>query len=73
MNQNAHEPDDIIRMPEVKQKTGLSESTIYEMIADGKFPKNIKLGPRASGWIYKEVAAWVQQRIAERDRATCSQ
>ena len=30
-----------------------------------KFPKPIKLGPRASGWLESEINAWISERIAE--------
>jgi prophage regulatory protein len=38
------------------------------MIAEGTFPRSIKLGKRAVGWLASEVAQWQQQRIDERDR-----
>ena len=46
--------------------TGLPGSTIYERIAQGKFPKPVKLEGRAVGWIESEVAAWQAERNAER-------
>jgi prophage regulatory protein len=54
----------IIRLPVVKQRTGLSRSTIYLRAAQGEFPAPIKLGARASGWIADEVDAWIAARIA---------
>ncbi len=33
----------IIRLPEVKNLTGISRSQIYELIKKGKFPKQINL------------------------------
>ena len=52
----------IIRLPEVKARTGLSRSTIYEQIRDGKFPKQVSLGSRATGWRESEVNQWVASR-----------
>jgi len=54
----------ILRLPAVKQRTGLSRSTLYEMMKRGQFPKPIPLGARAVGFIESEVAAWIDQRIA---------
>ncbi len=54
----------IIRLPEVISKTGLSRSSIYEM--DG-FPKRVKLGRNMSGWLEKEIDAWIEERIMQRD------
>ena len=55
----------ILRLPEVKARTGLSRSTIYEACRRGTFPSSINLGPRAVGWIESEVALWIDQRIRE--------
>ena len=37
----------IMRLKEVIEKTGLSRSTIYNLISQGKFPKQIELGARS--------------------------
>jgi prophage regulatory protein len=55
--------NNMIRMNVVKEMTGLSRSTIYQFIKDGKFPEQIKLGDRASGWLEAEVDDWLQERI----------
>jgi prophage regulatory protein len=39
------------------------------MMADGRFPKPMKLGERAVGWSEAEIAAWLESRIAARDAA----
>jgi prophage regulatory protein len=54
----------IRRISEVKLKTGLSRSTIYELIKKSQFPKPVSLGLRAVGWVDSEVEAWIQERIA---------
>lgn len=53
----------ILRLPEVKRSTGLSRSTIYLRIAEGRFPKPVSLGGRAVGWLEAEVQDWLQRRI----------
>jgi len=57
----------ILRLPDVIKATALSRSAIYDLIAKGKFPKQIKLTSRSSGWVSSEVEQWVDDRIAERD------
>ncbi|WP_454888677.1 helix-turn-helix transcriptional regulator [Sphingobium indicum] len=59
----------VLRMPEVLDRAGLSRPTLYRMISAGKFPQPIKIGERATGWIDREVDAWVQDRIAARGGA----
>lgn len=60
------------RLPRVKQTAGLGSSRIYELVSEGKFPKPVKLGPRASAWVSTEVLAWVADRIADRDAGITS-
>ena len=61
--------DRICRLPDVKAQTGLSRSTLYSLMAQGRFPKPIKLGERAVGWTEAEISAWLESRIAARDAA----
>jgi prophage regulatory protein len=59
---------EILRLPQVKLRTGLSRASIYALIAQGRFPKQIKLSPvpgaRAAGWIGGEIDSWLRERIA---------
>ena len=58
----------ILRLPAVKDRTGLSRSTIYLRISEGVFPAPIILGGRAVGWIESEVLGWINKKISERDK-----
>ena len=53
----------ILRLPGVKARTGLSRSTIYLRISEGSFPKPVSLGGRAVGWIEAEINDWLNQQI----------
>jgi len=53
----------ILRLPAVKQSTGLSRSTIYLRVAEGTFPRPVSLGGRAVGWLENEIQDWLQRRI----------
>ncbi len=57
----------LLRLPEVKDRIGLSRSEIHRRIATGDFPQPVKLGERASAWPEHEVTAWCEARIAARD------
>ncbi len=54
----------ILRLPQVKQRTGLSRSTIYLNISHGSFPKPIPIGDRAVGWIETDIDEWIQEKIS---------
>ena len=55
----------ILRLTDVIAMTGLSRSSIYLRMVQGKFPKKINLGSRAVGWISSEVNEWIEERIRE--------
>jgi prophage regulatory protein len=57
----------LLRLPQVKARTGLSRSELYRRMAAGDFPQPVKLGSRASAWPEFEVSAWCEARIAARD------
>jgi prophage regulatory protein len=56
----------LLRLPAVKEATGLARSTIYALIAKGEFPRPIKLTPKLSAWDAAEIDAWIEARIAGR-------
>jgi prophage regulatory protein len=55
-----------LRLNDVKNRTGLSRSTIYLNINRGIFPKPISLGARCVGWLESEIDAWIDMRINSR-------
>ncbi len=59
----------ILRLPEVSRRTGLGRSSLYAYIQGGRFPRPIKLGPRAVGWLDAEVSEWIAARVHARNRA----
>ena len=52
-----------LRLRQVSELTGLGRSMIYQMQVEGRFPKRIKLGERAVGWLESEVRHWLATRI----------
>jgi prophage regulatory protein len=68
----------IIRMDEVRGRTGLSRSSIYAKLKnnparpndyDPSFPKPIPLGVRAIGWVEAELDVWLQDQATRRGSA----
>lgn len=53
-----------LRLPKVKALTGLSKSSLYELIRDNNFPAPIHLGPRTVAWVSSEVRQWAAERIS---------
>lgn len=56
----------LLRLPDVINKTGFKKSWIYQLISEGKFPKQIKLGDRSVAWLESEVDEWIDERLVQR-------
>jgi prophage regulatory protein len=52
----------ILRMPEVLEKIGLCKASIYNRVADGTFPKPVRLGGRSVGWLESALDQWIIER-----------
>jgi predicted DNA-binding transcriptional regulator AlpA len=50
----------LLRLPEVKKRTGLATSTIYKRMALKQFPQPVKIGA-ASCWIEQEISAHIHR------------
>ena len=57
----------VLRMKDLPKKIGFQPSTIYELIAKGKFPAPFKLVPggRAAGWLETTIDAWLENRLQQ--------
>ena len=71
-NERKISPEDesirLITLDAVVEIVQLSRSCIYRDVADGNFPRPLKLGS-SSRWVASEVHAWFRKKIAERDEA----
>ena len=54
------------------QKRGVkySKCQLWRLWNAGKFPKPVKLSAVRNAWRADEIDAWIEQRIAERDRVS---
>lgn len=74
MDQN-HQPSRIVRRRQLEGRLGLSRSTIYDKMNpkspryDGTFPKPIRLGGSAVGWLAHEIDDWLNRQIEARRSA----
>ena len=53
----------LIRRKTVEKLTGLSRSSIYVMMSEGTFPKQIKIGRRAVAWRQEDIENWINEKI----------
>ena len=60
--------EQLLKFLEVKERTRLSKSHLYDLVKRDLFPKPIKLSERSSAWVESEVQDWIEARIAARDQ-----
>ena len=52
-----------IRLPQVKELTTLSKSSIYRLMDAGDFPKQVAVGARSVVWVKSQVEDWCAQKV----------
>lgn len=55
----------LIRFNEVQKRTGFSKAWIYRLMKNNEFPKQVKIGVRAVGWIESEINDFIDKKIHE--------
>ena len=55
----------ILRLPAVKTRVGLSRSAIYLAVSHAEFPRPVRLGVRAVGWLESEIEDWLRERVKQ--------
>ncbi len=57
----------LLKIRDVLERIPVSRAHIYNLIAEGKFPRQIKLGGTGAFWVESEVEAWIQGHIDAAD------
>lgn len=57
----------LVNLSVVKKEIGFGSSFIYKEIAEGRFPRPVKIGAKASRWVLSEVRTWIDAHILDRD------
>ena len=55
----------LIRNREVRSRVGFSNTTLYEKIKEGTFPKPIRIGDRMVAWDSEAIDLWIEEKIGE--------
>jgi len=58
------QPDRILRMNTVLDRTGLSKSTLYRKMRAGTFPPKIRISITGTGWRESDIDRWVANPTA---------
>ena len=52
----------ILRRPEVLERVGFAQTTLYRLIEQGAFPRPVRISTRATGWRSDEIEEWLASR-----------
>lgn len=63
----------LLRLEQVCEITGLRRSMVYQLEAELRFPKRVKLATRAVGWVEREIQDWMIERIEARQTQPTTQ
>jgi len=63
--QSAAPSTQFLRLNHLKERLGVSGSSIWAWVKAGTFPKPIKLSENCTAWIEDDVEAWSQSRISD--------
>jgi prophage regulatory protein len=55
-------PLKLLRFPVVRERTGLSRSTIWRLERRGEFPQHHRIAPNVVAWVEEDVAHWIELR-----------
>jgi prophage regulatory protein len=56
-------PIKLLRFTEVRQRTGLSRTTIWRLEHSGAFPRRISVTVNVVAWREDEVAMWIDSKM----------
>ena len=56
-----------IKLAKVMEITSLSNATIYRLMKQGAFPKQIKLSQRTVVWNMDEIDNWLEHKMDTRE------
>jgi prophage regulatory protein len=54
-----------LRLPEVVRRCGISKSSVWLWVREGRFPSPIRVGPRVTCWRASEIDNWIEAKAAE--------
>jgi len=64
------EPERILRMRTVLDRTGLSRSTLYRKMRDGTFPIQVRISEHCCGWRESAINRWIADPVAYTENKT---
>jgi prophage regulatory protein len=64
-----NDPDQLLRIKQVKEFTSLATSTINLWVTQGKFPKPLTLSVTIKVWRKKDLVEWIDKQVDAKSEA----
>ena len=55
----------LLRFPAVRERTGLSRSTIWRLERLGSFPRHRRISANVVAWVEEEVTSWIHSKVGD--------
>ena len=67
MSQVSNSSVKLLRLPAVMEMTGISESSVYRLVREKKFPQPVRVAvPKMTVWPSDVIDKWVQDQLGNR-------
>ena len=63
MAQSAAPAVKLLRFPAVRDRTGLSRTTIWRLERCGAFPRHRRISSNAVAWVEEEIVIWIRSKV----------
>lgn len=60
------QPSPVLKLAELQAYIRIGKTKIYELIAEGSFPKPLKIGGKSSRWLRPEIDQWLDKKAKDR-------
>ena len=71
MSQFSTDSVKLLRLPAIMEMTGISESSVYRLVREKKFPQPVHVAvPKMTVWPSDVVEQWVQEKLDGGSRGT---
>ncbi len=57
----------LLDIHEVSERTTLAEDAIQSRVAEGTFPRQLRLGPNKVGWLESDIGTWIAAQASGND------
>ena len=54
---------ELLRVPQVLKRVGMSRAQLYKLVSLGEFPRQIRICQKISVWLSSDVDQWIDRQV----------